>query len=89
MTVTAIKDLRKEVKKYLDLADERMLKAIHAMLEKDMEEELSDEDISPNWMDEMSLEEQASMEEGVRQLENGEGIPHAEVMKKYGKWLTK
>ena len=81
--------MRKEVKKYIDLADERMLKAIHAMLETDLEEEISDKEISDDWWDEMSDEERASVEEGIKQLENGEGIPHEEVMKKYSKWLTK
>jgi len=81
MTAVAIKEMRKEVKKYIDLADERMLKAIHALLETDLEEEISDKEISNDWWDEMSDDERASVEEGIKQLENGEGIPHEEMVK--------
>jgi hypothetical protein len=40
MTVIAINEMKKEVKQYIDLADERMLKVIHAMLEADLEDQL-------------------------------------------------
>lgn len=35
-----------------------------------------------DWWDELDETEIASIEEGNRQLENGEGIPHKEVRKK-------
>ena len=42
MTAFAINEMKKEVKQYIDLADERMLKVIHAMLEADLEHQLPD-----------------------------------------------
>ena len=38
MTAIEVKELKKEVKRHIDLADERMLKAVYAMLEADQEE---------------------------------------------------
>ena len=42
MTVIAINEMKKEVKQYIDLADERMLKVIHAMLEADLEDQITE-----------------------------------------------
>jgi predicted transcriptional regulator len=80
MTTTAIRDIRTEIKKYIDHADERMLKIVYRILEADQSED---------WWDEISAEERDGIEEGIKQLKNGEGIPHEEVMKKYSKWLIK
>jgi predicted transcriptional regulator len=89
MTAIAIKEMRKEVKKYVDLADERMLKAVHAMLGTDLEEAITDEDTSDDWWDEISDAQRASIERGLAQSERGEGIPHEEMVKKYPQWFTK
>ena len=35
MTAVEVKELKKEVKKYIDHADVRMVKAVYAMLEAD------------------------------------------------------
>lgn len=35
-----------------------------------------------DWWDELDEADIASIEEGIRQLENGEGIPHEDVRKK-------
>ena len=40
-----------------------------------------------DWWDEISAEEKREIEEGLRQADNGELIPHEEVMSKYKKWL--
>ena len=87
MTAVAIKELRKEVKHYIDNADERMLKAIYAMLETDQHEDI--DEIGDDWWDKISDGERAAVEEGLKQIEEGKTIPHEEVMKKYRKWLTK
>ena len=42
---------------------------------------------SDNWFEELPESVQASVERGVKQSERGEGRPHAEVIKKYKKWL--
>ncbi len=84
MTTIEKKELRKEVKQYIDRADDRMLKAVRAMLEADQEK---DTEISDEWL-EISDEERFSIETGLKQLRNGEGIPHAEAIKRL-KWFPK
>jgi predicted transcriptional regulator len=41
-----------------------------------------------SWQD-ISAEEKQEIEEGLKQAENGELIPHKEVMGKYEKWRSK
>ena len=72
--------LRKEVKKYIDTADEKTLKMIHAMLEVEQESD---------WWEELSQEAKASIERGLKDGEAGRVTPHEVVMKKYRKWLSK
>ena len=80
MRTAVKKDIRTEVKDYIDNADDRIVKIIHAMLEADKEQD---------WWDEISTEEKSSIDRGLRQLEQGKGIPHEEVIKKHAKWFTK
>jgi len=80
MTTVEVKDLKKEVKKYIDLADERMIKAVFAMLEADQHDD---------WWDKISDGERAAVETGLKQMEEGKTTPHEIVMKKHSKWLTK
>ena len=85
MTLVEIKELRKEVKQYIDLADDRMLKAIRAMLETDQGKNT---DTSDDWLEDISDEEKAAINKGLKQLDNGEGIPHREAVKRL-KWYPK
>jgi predicted transcriptional regulator len=39
--------------------------------------------------DEIDAEERTEIEEGLAQADNGEVIPHEEVMEKYQKWRAK
>ena len=79
---TAVKrDLRKEVKKYIDDADDRMVKIIHAMFEADNE--------NGDWWHDISAGQRASIDKGLRELEEGKGIPHEELVKKHPQWFTK
>ncbi len=78
--MTMTEALRMPVKHYIDLADEKSLKMVKAMLEVDQEDDF--------W-DSLPDEVKADVEEARLQLKRGEGIPHAEVFKKYEKWLTK
>lgn len=39
--------------------------------------------------DDISQEQQKAIDKGIAQLDRGEGIPHKDIMKKYGKWLKK
>ena len=59
MTAVKKKELRKEVKQYLDHTDDRMLKVIHAMLEADLQEAIK---IGDEWLEEISDEEKAAAE---------------------------
>ncbi len=72
--------LRKDVKKYIETADERVVKMVHAMLEADSKSDL--------W-DELPASVQKDVQEAIKQSAKGKGKPHKEVMKKYEKWLTK
>lgn len=71
--------LKKQVKKYLDNADEKTIKMIHAMLEVDAEED---------WWDGISEKAKESIGRGLKDYEDGRIISHKEVMKKYKKWLS-
>jgi predicted transcriptional regulator len=72
--------LRKEVKKYVDKADDRTLKIVHAMLEAEQDYD--------SW-GELPASLKASINRGLKQADKGEVIPHEEVVKKYKKWFTK
>lgn len=72
--------LRQEVKKYIDDADEHVVKMVYAMLKADSE---------ADWWDELEEEEKASIERGLDDLKNGRVISHEEVMKQYPQWLSK
>lgn len=78
--MTAIQLLRKEVKKHLDKADEKTLKMIYAMLEVQEQEN--------DWWDDLPKEVKNKIDAGLKELKDGKGIPHDEVMKKYKKWFA-
>jgi predicted transcriptional regulator len=80
MTATAIKELKEEVKKHIDLADESTLKAVYSLLEDGRQE---------GWWDNISDGERDAIETGLKQMEEGKTTPHEEVMKKYSKWFGK
>ena len=72
--------LRKQVKKFVDNAEEKELIMIYRMFEVVQE---------TDWWNEIGEEEKVSIERGLKQLDQGKGIPHVEVVKKYKKWFTK
>ena len=86
MTAIEIKGLRKEVKSYVDRADEHTLKAVRALL-VDQDEPESDDDW--NWPEGISEAGKASVLEGLAQLDRGEGIPHEEAVKMLKGWPGK
>ena len=73
-------EMRKKVKKYVDEADDRVVKMIYSLLEADREDD---------WWDELPKQVQKGILKAEKQLKEGKGIPHEVVMKKYNKWLTK
>jgi len=78
MTVTEA--LRKQVKKYIDKADENSLRRVTAILEIDQQKDF--------W-EELPAHVKKDVDEALQQSERGEGKSHKEVMKKYDKWRAK
>jgi predicted transcriptional regulator len=74
MTTTEI--LRKSVKKQIDNADAKSLKIVSAMLTAEEEYDC--------W-DDLSDAVKSSIEQGLKDAEEGKLTPHKEVMKKYKK----
>jgi hypothetical protein len=71
-----VKALRQEVKKYIDTADEKVVKMMHAMLEIDADN---------GWWESMPDKVKDDVEAALAESENGQVIPHAEIQKKYNK----
>jgi predicted transcriptional regulator len=72
--MSAVNQMRKEVKKYIDTADEKVVKMVHAMLEVDAD---------ADWWEAMPDYVKADVEEAIKQADNGNMITHEEVKKKY------
>lgn len=81
MSIIAKTDIRKEVKKYIDKADDRMVTIIHAMLKADNEQ--------TDWWNDITEGERASIDKGLRELEEGRGIPHELLVKKHPEWFVR
>jgi predicted transcriptional regulator len=80
MNSATTKEMRKEVKKYVDKADDKVVKIFYAMMEAEQEDD---------WWDKLPKKVQAEIDEALADLDKGNGIPHEEVMKKYSKWFPK
>ena len=78
--MNSVASLRKDVKKYIETADGRVVKMVHAMLEADKQ---------TDFWDELPTSVKADVKTALKQSEHGKGKPHREVMKKYKKWNTK
>ncbi len=74
------KIMRHEVKKYIDTADLKVVKMMHAMLEVDADND---------WWDTMPDKVKADVEMALKESEKGQVIPHAEIQKRYKKWIAK
>ena len=75
-----VKQMRQEVKKYIDDADETTVKMVYAMLEAKQEDE---------WWDTLPPKVKAEIDKALTDLDKGKGIPHEEVLKKYSKWFSR
>jgi len=73
-------EMRKKVKKYIDEADDHVVKLVYSMLEADREDD---------WWSDLPKAVQNSVLKAEKELKNGKGVSHESVMKKYSKWLTK
>lgn len=76
----AVKQMRKEVKKYIETADPKVVEMMHAMLEVDA---------GAGWWEEMPDKIKAEVELAIKQADNGQTMAHDEVKKKYAKWFTR
>ena len=74
------KQLRNKVKKYIDEADDHVVKMIYSMLETDR---------SVDWWDDLPKHVQDNIDKAIKELDAGKSIPHEIVMKKYQKWFTR
>ncbi len=73
--------VRNNLKKYIDVADEDAIKRINSFIQIDKEQ--NDE------FDDLTDEQERMLNEAIEEADKGLGIPHDEVMKKYAKWLKK
>lgn len=78
--MSAVEQMRRDVKKLIDKADETTVKMVHAMLEIKQEDD---------WWDALPPKTKAEIEEALDELDKGKGIPHEVVLKKYSKWFSK
>ena len=69
-------NIREKVQHYLENADDRMLKIVHAILEADSQEDF--------W-DELPIAVQDNIHIAIKQSEEGMGKSHNQVMSKYYK----
>ena len=74
------KVMRQEVKKYIDTADLKVVKMLHAMLEVDAEND---------WWDTVPDKIKSDIDAALLESENGDVIPHEKIKKRYQKWIVK
>ena len=86
--MTATEALRKEVKKYIDKADDKSLRIVKAILEIEQEEDM-DEDIEEENWDDLPRELQLLIENGIKEGEEAKVISYEQVKEKYSKWFRK
>lgn len=72
--------LKKQVKKYIDAADEKVVKMVFAMLEVNAEED---------WWDDLSDDEKSAIENSLKDLDEGKGMSHQEVKKMHPEYFSK
>ena len=70
------KVMRQEVKRYIDTADVKVVKMLHAMLEVDAEND---------WWDTVPDKIKSDIDAASLESENGEVIPHEEIKKRMQK----
>ncbi len=75
-------ELKSNLHKLIDgIEDNSVLHAVYAILAK-----LTNRKEVDFW-DELTVDQQNEVLEGMKQIEEGKGIPHEQVMGKYRQWL--
>lgn len=72
--------LKKQVKKYIETADAKVVKMVHAMLAADAEDD---------WWDDLSEPVKEEISKALKGLDKGAGMTHAEVKKNHPEWFPK
>ncbi len=72
--------MKKLVKQYIDTADEKEVKMVHAMLEAHADED--------GWSG-MPTNVKADLDAALKKSANGKVVPHEIIQQRYKKWLTK
>jgi hypothetical protein len=72
--------MKKQVKQYIDTADEKVVKMVHAMLEAHADED---------WWSGMPANVKADLDAALKESANGKVVPHEIIQQRYKKWLTK
>ena len=78
----AAKVLDKEINHYLEQLNSHQKEVVLSVVKTFAHEE-------NDWWNNTEDAAQESIKKGLKQLKEGKGIPHEEVMKKYEKWLSK
>ena len=78
----AVRQMRDDVKNYIETADEKVVKMIHAMLGADASDEA-------DWWESMPDEVKKDAEEALRQSDKDEVMSFDEVQLKYPQWFSK
>ena len=85
MTTTDV--LREEVRQYIDIADDKSLRMVKALLQIELEEDEANME-EENW-DDLPKELKLMIDKGIKEANEGKGTPHEQVMEKYSKWFKK
>lgn len=72
------KQMRKEVKKFVDHADDKVIKIFYAVMEAEKEED---------WWNDLPPEVQKEIDGALLELDKGKGMSHEKVMKKHAAWF--
>ena len=77
--MTTTEALRKEVKQYVNKADDKSLRMVKAILKIEQEEEVEEED----WSDHLPVQVQNMIDKSIKDGEEGKGISHEKMMEKH------
>jgi CTP:phosphocholine cytidylyltransferase-like protein len=76
----SVERMRDEVKKYIDTADEKVVKMVYAMLEVDNQS---------SWWDAMPDEVKKEVDLSMKQADSNDVMTHDAVKATYPQWFTK
>jgi len=79
---TSIAAIDKEINQYLVNLDVQQKKTVLTVVKTFAREK-------KDWWDMISKEQQQATDESIRQMNSGKVIAHADVMKKYKRWIKK